>query len=299
MELLPDLSSRELQAVCTIGECGSFMAASLTLNVSQPALTRTIQRVEKAIGLEIFQRTTRRVEITPAGQEFIALANRVLADLRISFDNMREISDELRGRVVVSTIMSIAYTQLPGIIASYRKTRSKIELQLREGVHGSVVDEVRSGAADLGLSYLDDVPAEFSSISLGQEVFHIVMPQGHPLTASTDVTIEQLAEHPLVSLPRESQTRKLLDSHASVSGIALRHAVTVNQFATVMQCVRAGVGVAVIPGGAVPAGVQTDLVLRPLTKPALGRTIGVVLLKERALTPSARGFLTHLQQEWT
>jgi len=207
IERLPDLSSRDLLAVCAIAEYGSFMAASLTLNVSQPALTRTVQRVEKAIGLELFQRSTRRMEITPAGQEFIALANRVLADLRISFDNMREISDELRGRVLVASVMSVAYTHLPGIIASYRQTRPKIELQVQEGVHGAVMDAVRSGVADLGLTYIDDVPGEFACISLSREAFHIIMPKGHPLAAKASVTIEQLHQHPLVSLPRTAQTR--------------------------------------------------------------------------------------------
>jgi Transcriptional regulator len=295
---LPDLSARELQAVCTIAEYGSFMAASLTLNVSQPALTRTVQRVEKAIGLELFRRSTRRVETTPAGQEFIALANRVLADLRISFENMREISDEQRGRAVVSTVMSVAYTQLPSIIASYRGSRSKIELQIREGVHGTVLEDVRSGVADLGLTYVDDVSPEFSIISLSHEAFHVVMPRGHQLSGRAGVTLEQLSEYALVSLPKEAQTRRLLDSHASVSGFVLQHAVTVNQFATVMQCVYAGVGLAIVPGGAVPAALRADLVSRPLTQPALSRTIGAVLLKDRALTPSARGFLSHLQQEW-
>ncbi|SDE93950.1 transcriptional regulator, LysR family, partial [Variovorax sp. CF079] len=274
-------------------------AASLTLNVSQPALTRTVQRVEKAIGLELFQRSTRRVEVTAAGQEFIALANRVLADLKISFGNMREISDEQRGRAVVSTVMSVAYTQLPSIIASYRVLRSKIELQIREGVHGTVIEDVRSGVADLGLTYIDDVATEFSTISLSHEAFHVVMPRGHPLSGKAGVTIDQLTLYPLVSLPKEAQTRRLLDSHASVSGAVLQHAVTVNQFATVMQCVYAGVGLAIVPGGAVPAALQADLVSRPLMQPALSRTIGVVLLKDRALTPSARGFLAHLQQEWS
>jgi DNA-binding transcriptional LysR family regulator len=55
---IPDLSSRELLAVCTIAEHGSFMAASLTLNISQPALTRTVQRVEQAIGLEVFRKAS-------------------------------------------------------------------------------------------------------------------------------------------------------------------------------------------------------------------------------------------------
>lgn len=298
MVTLPDLSSRELQAICMVAECGSFVAAALTLNISQPALTRTVQRVEKAVGVELFHRSTRRVETTAAGQEFVSLANRVLADLRIAFENMREISDEQRGRSIVSAVMSVAYTQLPGIVARYRESRPRIELQIREGVHGTVLDDVRSGVADMGITYVDEVPDEFSVVLLGREAFHVVMPRHHPLSAETGVTLEQLAPYALVSLPREAQTRRLIDSYASIAAVPLRHAVTVSQFATVMQCVWAGVGIAIVPGGAVPAALSADLVARPLVKPALSQAIGVVFLKERGLTPSASGFLAQLRSDW-
>jgi DNA-binding transcriptional LysR family regulator len=275
------------------------MAASLTLHMSQPALTRTIQRVESAVGLELFRRSTRRVEITPAGQEFIALANRILSDLRISFENMRDIADEQRGRIIISAVMSVAYTQLPRLVAGYRLTRQRIEIQLREGVHGTVLDDVRSGVADLGITYIEDIPSAFSSIVLGREAFHIVMPRGHALASKTGVKLEELKDVALVSLPKEAQTRRLLDGLASVDGLTLQHAVTVNQFATVMQCVHAGVGLAIVPGGAIPAALSAGLVSRPLVKPALSRTMGIVMLKDRGLTPSAKGFLAHVEEFWS
>jgi DNA-binding transcriptional LysR family regulator len=150
----------------------------------------------------------------------------------------------------------------------------------------------------MGITYVDEVPGDFSVVSLGREAFHVVMPRQHPLSTQTGVTLEQLAPYALVSLPREAQTRRLIDSHASIAGVPLRHAVTVSQFATVMQCVWAGVGIAIVPGGAVPAALSADLVARPLTKPALSQTIGVVFLKERGLTPSASGFLAQLRSDW-
>lgn len=295
---IPDLSSRELQAVCTIAECGSFMAASLTLEVSQPALTRTVQRVEQALGLEIFRRTTRRLEITPAGQEFIALASRMLNDLRISYENMREVSDEQRGQVIVSAVMSTAYVQLPSIVARYRASRPRVEIQLREGVHGTVLDDVRSGVSDLGVTYVDEVPAELKSIPLSVEAFHVVLPRAHPLAAQDGVTLGELTGLPMVSLPRESQTRRLIDGLASAAGLTLQHAVTVNQFATLMQCVQAGVGIAIVPGGAIPSASSAGLVARPMTQPAVTRALGAVMLKDRGLTPSAQGFLQQLQADW-
>lgn len=202
MNVLPDLSSRELRAVCTIAECGSLMAASLTLNVSQPALTRTLQRV------------------TPAGREFIALATRVLDDLRISVESMREISDEQRGQVIVSVVMSVAYTQLPIVLARYREPRPRIELQVREGVHGTVLEDVRSGVADLGVTYIDKLEGEFEGVLLGTDALHVVMPAGHSLTARADITLDKVAAYALVSLPKESQTTRILEGLASAAGLA-------------------------------------------------------------------------------
>lgn len=295
---IPDLSSRELQAVCTIAEYNSFMAAALTLSISQPALTRMVQRVESALGLELFRRSTRRIETTPAGQEFIDLANRILSDLRISYENMRDISDEQRGRVIISSVMSAAYSQLPRLVASYLLSRPKIEIQLREGVHGTVMKDVRSGLADLGITYLDEVPREFATIELSTEGFHVVMPKQHRLACLDEIRIEDIADCTLVSLPKEAHARKLLDGAASLAGFSLHHAITVHQFATVMQCVRAGVGVSVVPSGAVPVAVSAGLISRPLVKPHFERSMGILTLKDRALTPSAKGFLTHLQSDW-
>ncbi|WP_369414103.1 LysR family transcriptional regulator [Paracandidimonas lactea] len=295
---VPDLSSRELQAICTVAECGSFMAAALTLNISQSALTRIVQRVESALGLELFRRSTRRVEISPAGQEFVDLANRVLSDLRISYENMQAISDEHRGSIIISAVMSVAYTQMPKIVASYRLRRPNIEIHLREGIHGTVMDDVRSGVADLGITYLDSIPKEFAAVELGSEVFHLVMPRNHPLSGKDGVRIEDLANTALVSMPRAAHIRKLLDGLASLAGMRLHHAITVNQFATMMQCVRAGVGIALVPSGAVPAALSVGLISRPLIEPQLKRAIGVLSLKHRSPAPAAAGFLAHLRANW-
>ena len=295
----PDLSARDLLAVQVLSECRSFMAASLTLNVSQPALTRTIQRVEEVVGLELFRRSTRRVEITAAGTEFAAVASRILSDLRISLENMRDTADEQRGQLIVACVMSIAYMQLPRLIQRYRSLLPRVEIHLREGIHGDVVEDVRSGVADLGITYVDDVPGGCEAISLGHEAFHVVLPQDHVLAQhSAGLSLAEAATYAMVSLPKDSQTRRMLDGLASAAGISLQHAVTVNQFATVMQCVRAGVGLAIVPGGAVPAALASGLVSRPLKSPAVTRTVGVLLLTGRPKTPSAAGFISQVHELW-
>ena len=147
---VPDLTARQLHAVLVVAEYNSFIAAAAFLKTSQPALTRTIKRVEDVLGVRLFDRSTRHVAITAAGKEFAAVAERMLNDLRISVGSMREISAEQRGRIIVSSIMSVANGLFPAIVAKYRASRPGIEIVLREGVHGTVLEDVRSGTADLG-----------------------------------------------------------------------------------------------------------------------------------------------------
>ena len=298
---VPDLTARQLHAVLAVAEYNSFIAAAAFLRTSQPALTRTIKRVEDVLGVRLFDRSTRRVAITAAGKEFVAVAERMLNDLRISISSMREIGEEQRGQIIISSIMSVANGLLPAIVAKYRATRPGIEIILREGVHGTVLEDIRSGTADLGATYVDDVPEFVVAKQVNREVFDVVLPHTHPLAKThkrSSLTLTDLVNLPLVSLPHESRTRRIIDAAAAAAGHTLHHVVTVTQFATMMSFVRAGVGIAIVPSGAIAGPIGKDLSVLPMTKPRLSRDVGLIWLRERDLTPAARGFATFLEKMW-
>src|SRR5262245_6511262 len=210
---VPDLTARQLHAVLAVAEYNSFIAAAAFLKTSQPALTRTIKRVEDVLGVRLFDRSTRRVAITSAGKEFVAVAERMLNDLRISVGSMRQISEQQRGQIIISSIMSVANGLLPAVVAKYRASRPGIEIILREGVHGTVLEDIRSGTADLGATYVDDVPDFVEAKRVSREVFDVILPRAHPLTKiarRSSVTLTELANFPMVSLPHESRTRRII-----------------------------------------------------------------------------------------
>ena len=298
---VPDLTARQLHAVLAVAEYNSFIAAASFLKTSQPALTRTIRRVEDVLGVRLFDRTTRRVAITAAGKEFVAVAERMLNDLRISVGSMREIGAEQRGRIIVSSIMSVANGLFPAIVARYRASRRGIEIVLREGVHGTVLEDVRGGAADLGATYVDDVPDFVEAKRMSREVFEVILPRNHPLIKTSkrsSVTLGELVGFPLVSLPFESRTRRIIDGAASTAGYTLQHVATVTQFATMMSFVRAGVGIAIIPSGAITGLLGKELAILALSKPRLSRDVGLIWLRDRELTPAARGFAAVVEEIW-
>jgi DNA-binding transcriptional LysR family regulator len=295
---LPDFSARQLEAVLALAEYGSFVAAAARLRLSQPALTRSIQRLESELGVRLFERSTRRVQITAAGREFAAVAERMLNDLGITVRSVREVAEERRGLVVMSSVMSVAGGLLPGIIASYRADRPGVEIHVREGVHAAVLEDVRSGVADFGIGYVDELPDFAAGTALSRETFCVVMPARHRLAARRGLSLSELRDEPMVGLPTEARTRRTLDAAAATSGVPLRQAVVVSQFATLMALVGAGVGVAIVPKGATLGPLARGLRSVPLVEPKLSRRLGLIALREREPTPAAAGFVALLRRRW-
>lgn len=294
----PNLSAREMLAVKTVADYGSFNAAAITLNISQPVLTRTVQRVEAQLGITLFDRNTRSVEITEAGKEFVALSERVLNDMQIYMQAIEQRTDQKRGQVVISSVMSVACTVLPKIIARYKQSHPGVDLYIYEGVHGNVIENVRSSVADFGLTYLDDISPMFEEKPLSTEAFHVVLSKGHPLQKRKQIAWEALKNEQLISLPADSRTRRLIDATATTSGFQLRHNITVTQFTSMMQFVADGVGIAIVPEGSLAGALNIGLATRPLVQPKVSRVLGLVTLKERSHSVFAQEMMRQIELDW-
>ncbi len=294
----PNLSAREMLAVKTIADYGSFNAAAITLNISQPVLTRTVQRVEAQLGITLFDRNTRSVEITEAGKEFVALSERVLNDMKIYMQAIEQRSDQKRGQIVISSVMSVACTVLPRIIARYKQIYPGVDLYIHEGVHGNVIENVRSSVADFGLTYLEDLSAMFDQRPLSTEAFHVVLSKGHPLEKRKQVAWDTLKNEQLISLPADSRTRRLIDATATTQGFQLKHNITVTQFTSMMQFVADGVGIAIVPEGSLAGAINIGLSTRPLVQPRVSRALGIITLKERDSSIFARAMMQQIESDW-
>ena len=201
-----------------------------------------------------------------------------------------------RGQIIVASIMSLAQVVLPTLIAEYSRQFPGIEVHLREGVQGNVYDDVRSGLADFGVGYVADMPEPFITESLGAEAFYVVLPTGHRLARSKEIELKALKDAALVSLPIKSRTRRIIDGAAASAGFSFRHAITVNQFATLYSFVRNGAGLTIVPDGARPPANDRELVSRPLIRPRVSREIGIVRLRERELAPAAASLLALVRE---
>jgi DNA-binding transcriptional LysR family regulator len=296
---VPDIRARELLTVVALAEYGSFVAAAAHLKTSQPALTRTVKRVERILGVTLFARNTRRVEITAAGREFVAVAERVLTDLQLTVRNMTEVSSEQRGRITLTTYSAFASHTLPDLVKRYRETRPSIEVRIREGRQSEIVEDVRSGVADFGIGYVNTLPDMLQASMLRKEPLYAVFPLTHPLASRKRprVRLADLRDEPLVSPPSDTYLRRLVDGAAAAAGFSLRYAVTVERLLSVINHVRAGVGIAILPWGVLPLQPWTGFQAVVLVEPALTVSVGLITLRGRYLTPAAASMMSMIQAE--
>src|SRR5687767_11289800 len=295
---IPDIRARELLTVVALAEYGSFVAAAAYLKTSQPALTRTVKRVERILGVTLFARNTRRVEITAAGREFVAVAERVLTDLQLTVRNMTEVSSEQRGRITITTYSAFASHTLPELVQRYRETRPSIEVRIREGRQSEIVEDVRSGVADFGIGYVNTLPDMLQATMLRKEPLYAVIPNAHPMAKKRPkVRLTDLRDEQLVSPPSDTYLRRLIDGAAAGAGFNLRYAVTVERLLSVINHVRAGVGIAILPWGVLPPPPWTGFQAVPLAEPPLTVSVGLIFLRGRYLTPAAASLMALIQED--
>jgi DNA-binding transcriptional LysR family regulator len=283
----------DLQAMVAVVEQGGFRAAALSLNLSQPALSRRIAKLEDALNVQLFERTTRRVALTLMGREFYARAVEILQGVEAS---LRNISDPVisQGQVTVACVPSVAHHFLPPIMQRFQQQAPRVRLRIvDEGAH-AVLNHVARGDSDFGINFLghDEAGIDFEPIL--HERFVLACRLDHPLARRRSVGWDDIGKHATISVAKSSGNRMVLDRAAPAGAARLPSMVEVSHVSTLLEMVKAGLGVGVVPQLAMPLD---DPVLRSvaLKGEPITRTLGVIRRAGRILAPPAQHFYDMLR----
>ncbi|MCP3709513.1 LysR family transcriptional regulator [Paraburkholderia sp. CNPSo 3274] len=280
----------DLQAFRAVVELGSFRKAAEAVSISQPALSRRIDKLEEALGVRLFERTTRSVTLTTVGRVFARSAEQLLDDLDVALLGIRDVSSSRLGHVTVACVPSVAYYFLPGAVASYHRRFPRIRVKMLDVSANEVLSAVISGEADFGVSFVGSQESEVEFKVLLQERFVAACRRDHPLARKKRVTWNELYEHEYVSVDKTSGNRLLLDQ--ALSNVAPRSpsVCETRHVTTMLGLVEAGLGVAAVPSMAMPGHDHPILTSVPLVEPVVRRRVGIVRRRGRPLTPAAQEF---------
>ena len=277
----------DLQAFRAVVEQGSFRKAADTVRISQPALSRRIDKLEDALGVRLFERTTRKVNLTQAGRSFIPSVERLLDDLDVALLGISEVASTRLGHVTVACVPSAAYYFMPRVIAHYHRQFPRIKVKVLDSSAHDVLSAVVNGEADFGLSFIGTLETEVEFEPLVQESYVVACRRDHPLAGRHSVSWDEFYQQDYISLDKTSGNRFLLDQ--ALTGIVpQRQGICETRHVTTMiGLVEAGLGVAAVPLMAMPAADHPILTRVPLTEPQVMRSVGLIKRRGRTLTPAA------------
>lgn len=286
------LSAHQLRAFVHLAELKSFTRAAAASHLSQPAFSALIRALETDVGARLFDRSTRHVDLTVEGQEFHGGAQRVLCEIESALDSVRERVELKRGRVALALLPSLASGWLPDVLANFHAEFPDIELQVFDVFSDICVEYVRSGKADIAIAATRVDTPELRAEPFLSDSFFLVARRGHPLLENPAPKPRDFLPFDFVHLARSGSVRQCLD--AAISPLKMRSLIEVDQLATVMGMVRAGIGISVVPAQALFYFEHPDVETKPLCWPGLQRSIYLIRRRDRGLSVAANALYLRL-----
>jgi DNA-binding transcriptional LysR family regulator len=291
-----NVTLRQIRAFLAVADLGNFTRAASRLNMAQPALSLTIRELEAELGTRLFDRTTRRVELTAAGADFTQSARKLIDDLDLAMRNARELTERKRGRITVAAPPLLAAMILPGAIADFRRTFPGIDVRLVDTQSDRIVDKVRAGEADCGVGTFADDENGLERQMLVKDALMVFCDRKSPLSKARKVAWRALSDHPVIAMTRDSSIRLLAERGFEAAGQTLRPAFEVSQMTTAVMLVEAGLGVAVLPTYVWSFARDHKVISKPLVEPQVSREISLIHAAGRSLSPAAESFAPFLRK---
>jgi DNA-binding transcriptional LysR family regulator len=288
----------DLRAFLAIVELETFHRAADILNMSQPALSRRIQKLELAIGAPLLERTTRHVSLTALGAELIPLVRRMLEEFDGSLFAVRDPAVQRGGLVTIACLPTAAFYFLPTVIRQFNVEYPNIRFRILDLPATDGLQAVSRGEVEFGINIMGTADPDLIFDRLVEDPFVLAARKDHPLAEKAEVGWEDLAPYHLITVHRSSGNRTLLDGALAKSNIRLRWFYEVTHLSTSLGLVEAGLGISVLPQMATPQGEHPFLITRPIRNPEISRTIGVVRRRGGTLSPAAERFLAMLIGTW-
>ncbi len=282
---------RQAAYVVAVVDEGTFTAAAASIPVSQPALSQAIGALERELGTPLFHRIGRSVQLTPAGAAFVGPARRALREAEAARSAVVDVAGLATGRLDLVALPTLVVEPLVDLVGRFRRIHPGVLVRINEPEDAdAVADLVASGAAELGLA--TDPPADPALVAdvLGHQELLAVLPPGTPRGRARRIPLADLAAFPLVTGPKGTSTRRLLDDALAAADPPLAPTVGVvtEHREAIVPLVMAGAGATVLPEpiarNAEALGARVAPLAPPIRRPVL------LLRRTGALSPAAEAF---------
>lgn len=284
------MNLRALQYLVTLAELKHFSRAAEACFVSQPTLSTQIQKLEQELGVQLLERSPRKLMLTPIGEDIVARARNIIAEVAAMKQQARMSLDPGSASLRLGIFPTLAPYLLPHVVPVIRQHYPQLSLQLFEEKTDNIIRLLGEGKLDAGLLALPVDDQRLDHIELFTEPFVLVTPIDHELAHHDSVTIADLQDHSLLLLEEGHCLRDQALEVCKLGGVTERLDFHATSMETLRQMVAAGTCITLMPNMAVqpPVPPNRDIKVIPFTEPAPSRSIALFWRKSSALADFLR-----------
>lgn len=268
-----------------VAQNSSFRKAAEQTHLSLPAVSMQIKQLEEQMGVALFQRTTRKVELTREGEQLMISTRKAMAELESGLAQIQHAADVLQGHLSFGCVPTIASTRLPAILTAFAKKYPGITVHVRELTHHELREAVRRREVDFGIGPVPDRASELEFAPIFVDDYCALLPEGYKDGGRAGISLRELSRMPLLTLSSTTLFREHLDQALAAGGHVPASNYEFTSVSTLVAMAEAGLGVAMLPRIAIPR--KTPLKAVRITSPAISRTIAIMTIRGHTLSPAA------------
>ncbi|HYC10359.1 MAG TPA: LysR substrate-binding domain-containing protein [Steroidobacteraceae bacterium] len=279
-----ELKLKDLRYLVAVADQRHFGRAAARCFVSQPTLSAQLKKLEQDLGVQLIERAPNNVSLTPAGEEIVARARRILESSEEVVALARSHRDPLAGRLRLALLPTIGPYLLPRVAPAIRRSLPRLQLRLYEYQTAPMLEKLHAGELDVGILALPVELDGLESRELYREAFLVALPERHRLAAHETLRVADLKGEPLLLLEDGHCLRDQALEVCSRAGVREQQDFRATSLETLRQMVAAGAGVTLLPELAGRGAYRSarGVVLRPFARPAPLRHVGALWRKSTA-----------------
>lgn len=243
------MDTRHMRLFVALAETLHFGQAAARMNMSQPPFSRQIAAIERTLGVRLFERNSRNVSLTLAGQHFLDDCRRILADFDTACRDVQLVANGVKGELRLGFMMHAAHSVIPALVRRYSEAKPDIHLILEERIPTEIDAMLIEGRLDAAVTFGSPYAPHLRTHRLARDRLCLIVPSGHPLAKAERAGPADLDGEKLIAAPASvvPALRSAIGIYCAAGGVVPRFAFEPRLQHTIIRLVQEGLGVALIP----------------------------------------------------
>ena len=286
----------QLASFLEVAKLQSFSRAAEKIYRTQPAISAQVRLLEQECGERLFDRSGKKVLVTPAGEILLRYAQRIIELHKEALQAVAELNQTARGKLHIGANEATCLYVLPKTFARFKHLYPLVQISIYRNFSHKIVQKLQEGAVELGIVTLPQTANNLEIIPVFKDEMQVVVPADHPLAKNKSVTVEEVSAYPLI-LPKTGRTRVVLDRLLRDHRGHLQISMELASVETIKKFVGAGLGISLIGRAyTVPEVAAGVLKLIPLEGLKLHRELGLIYRRDRYLSLPAKVFIETVRE---